>query len=342
MSLDNAHHYPPLPHMEEQASLLLEQIGNTDRGPKGLRDLWMQAQQSAEGSLERILFEEGGFESWFAYICAKRGSEIRSHFVGKAACRNLVADLESRPADYLRQLATIVASRINPATKERVGKLRPMSQQPNKRRPNDSGETSATNVPSPTVTDHYPAAVAFPSDPAENEWVQVNASLEALRLFPPDFSDAIKRVPHPEDQNKLVAAISMTFPRTPYADRIGCQMTIEIVENQVEWIVAKLFNLRVETTEGLRYIRISGGGAYVLPSPDLVIRGCLSENISLFGSEVQHAIKTSPLSRDDIKRQAYRVNAVSIMLHHQASDGAKICLSLGLWEGGELKKQLYG
>ncbi len=107
-------------------------------------------------------------------------------------------------------------------------------------------------------------------------------------------------------------------------------MTIEIAENQVEWIVAKLFNLRVETTGSLRYIRISSGSSHVLPSPDLVIRGYLFEEISLFGPEVQYTIKTSPMSQDDIKRQAYRANVVSIMLYHQASDGAKICLSLGL------------
>ncbi|KAK5654707.1 hypothetical protein OQA88_7031 [Cercophora sp. LCS_1] len=332
--------------MEEQAALLLEQLSNADRGPKGLRDLWMQAQQPTASPPERILVETGGFGAWFAYICAKRGSEIRSHFAGKAACRDLVADLENRPADYLRRLATAVASGIDPAVKERVGKLQPISQQPSKRRrttTNDGGETSAAEVlaPSPTATDHHPAAVDSPSDPAENEWVLVNASLEALRLFPPDFSDAIKRVPHPEDQDKLVAAISMTFPRTPYADRMDCQMTIKIAENQVEWVVAKLFHLRVETTGGLRYIRMSGGGANVLPSPDLVIRGCPSEELSLFGPEVQRAIETSPLYQDDIKRQAHRVNAVSILLHQQASDGAKICLSLGSRAGGELVGQLY-
>jgi hypothetical protein len=86
---------------------------------------------------------------------------------------------------------------------------------------------------------------------------------------------------------------------------------------------------------------MSGGGAHVLPSPDLVIRGCPFKEISLFGPEVQQAIKTSPMSQDDIKRQEHRANAVSIMLHHKASDGAKICLSLGLWEGGEIRKQMY-
>jgi hypothetical protein len=123
--------------MEEQASLLLERLerlGNAARGPKGLSDLWKQAQQSAEGSPEQILLAAGGFEVWFAYICAKHGSEIRSKFAGKAACRNLVADLENRPPGYLRQLATKVANRIEPAVRGKVGQLRPMSQQPNKRR----------------------------------------------------------------------------------------------------------------------------------------------------------------------------------------------------------------
>ncbi|KAK4096895.1 hypothetical protein N658DRAFT_435146 [Parathielavia hyrcaniae] len=333
--------------MEEQVSLLLEQIGNADRGPKGLRHLWMQAQQSAEGSPERILLEEGGFEAWFAYICAKRGSEIRSHFAGKAACRDLVADLKTRPADYLRRLAKAVTNGIDPAVKERVGKL--MSQRPHKRRTtNESGETSPTaDSPSPTPRPDSvdsPAAAAvvdFPRYPAENEWVLVNASLDAIGLFPVEFSDAIKRIPHPKDQNKLAAAISMTFPTTPFADRMGCQMTIEIAENQVEWIAAKLFNLRVETTEGLRYIRMSEGGAHVLPNPDLLIRGCPFDQISLFGSKMQHAIMASPLSQDDIKRRAHQARAVSMVLHHNASDGAKICLSLGLWAGGEIKKQLY-
>ena len=118
-------------------------------------------------------------------------------------------------------------------------------------------------------------------------------------------------------------------------------MTIEIAENQVEWVVGKLFGIRVETTEGLRYIRMPEGGAYVLPNPDLIIRGCPFREISFFGPELQHAIETSPVSRDDIKRRASRASAVSVLIRHQAKQGAQMFLSLGLLQGAKIKKKLY-
>ncbi|KAK3371260.1 hypothetical protein B0T24DRAFT_312457 [Lasiosphaeria ovina] len=330
-----------------QVSLLLKRLSASARGPKGLADLWKKAPQAAANSAENV-FLEAGFGAWLAYTCTKRATENKEKFNGKAACCHLVADLGKQPLEYLRSLAAAVEREIDAPTKVKVKEIKTRIDMPQHKRRHDSGHAAPVTISSlsaaPGSADCHPThenTGDFPGYPADSKQVLVNTSLDAVDLFPPDFSDTIKRIPDPRGVNKLVAAISMGFPRSEYADRMGCQMTIEIAENQVEWIVGKLFNLRVETTEGLRYIRMSDGGPHVLPNPDLVIRGCPFGEISFFGPEVQRAIETSPVSLADVKRKAPRASAVSILIHHRAGDGATINLSLGVWEGTEIKKRLY-
>jgi len=181
----------------------------------------------------------------------------------------------------------------------------------------------------------------FSDYPADNEQVLLNTSLEiATNLFPQDLSDAIKRLPDPGDEQNLTAAISMAFPKTQYADRIGCQMTIEITENKVEWIAWELFNVRLETMEGLRYKR-EPGGTLVLPSVNFIIRGCLLKAIfPIFGVEVGRGVQASPMSQDNVRSRLHRCHAVSMVVPHQSRDGAKLDLYLGLLEGANIRKKL--
>jgi len=123
--------------MPNQASLLLKQLSDVDRGPRGLRDLWKNAQQAVPDSVEKA-FLEAGFGVWLAYICTKRGAENKEKFLGKAACRDLVASLEKQPSEYLNSLAAAVARGIGPDIETKVKEIEGridtnMSQQSNKR-----------------------------------------------------------------------------------------------------------------------------------------------------------------------------------------------------------------
>ena len=107
-----------------QVVLLLNNLQNFERGPKGLADSWRETQQAAEDSVERVLLKEGGFPVWFAHYVAKNDAAKSSRFAGKAAIRNLIADLEDQPLEHLKLLAATVASQIDSATLAKVEQVR--------------------------------------------------------------------------------------------------------------------------------------------------------------------------------------------------------------------------
>ncbi|KAI0156752.1 hypothetical protein GGR52DRAFT_583044 [Hypoxylon sp. FL1284] len=344
-------------------SWLLERLQHFDRGPKDLVQSWQAVQQAAEGSVEKVLLDEGGFAVWFAYFITKNDASKTSRFAGKAASRTLIAEFYGQTTEYLRLLAIAVASKIDPATKAKVEQMRQtrivssvnnMTQQSAKRRRLniDNCSTLAASSPTPTSTNASPITTGFdcpqalnvhdPNYLAEDKHVLVDASLlETIKLFPAYISDAIKRIPDPDRDNAFVAAISMIFPRAPYTDKFGCQMALSILENKVESLAQEFFDVRLETTEGLRYVLLPGG-AKVLPNPSFTLQGCRFEAISrIFGSQITDAIKASPAYQDDIKQVRRCTQSVSMVVSHLAYEGAVVYTSLGLWEGTQIKKKLY-
>jgi hypothetical protein len=80
--------------------------------------------------------------------------------------------------------------------------------------------------PAQTPKQHHSDLLKYP---AEVKHVLVNALLAAATSFFPTYlSDAIKRIPDPDNENALVADISMIFPRAPYTGKFGCQMALVI------------------------------------------------------------------------------------------------------------------
>lgn len=177
---------------------------------------------------------------------------------------------------------------------------------------------------------------------AEDKHVLVNASLAAaIGLFPSYLASAIRRIPDPRNENAWVAAISMTFPSPPFIDRFGCQIALEVTENKVQHIAKELFDAHLETTAGLRYFRLPSG-AKILPNPKSTLRGCRYDSISpMFGLEISGAIIAGPVHQDDIKKGNDSADCVSMVISHQANDGAVIYVSLGLLEGTQIKEKLF-
>ena len=182
----------------------------------------------------------------------------------------------------------------------------------------------------------------------EDQHILVNASLlEATKLFPRDLSDAIKRNPSPRNGDTLVAAISMTFPNTPSTKTqsttvFECQMAIEITDDKVSHFARELFGVRLETRAGLRYMCSAAGGSKVLPNPKFTLQGCRRDIIpSAFGPEPATAIITSTMYQEDVRQCRDCTDSVSMVVSHRADDGAVIYVSLGLWEGTQIRKKLY-
>ena len=177
---------------------------------------------------------------------------------------------------------------------------------------------------------------------APDDQVFINAALlAATKLMPRDLSNAVKRHPHPNKQNTLVAAIAMSFPDARLTMNVVCQMALEITADKIQHYALVLFGVRLETTAGLRYICI--GGAQALPGPKLTLRGCKVDIIrDTFGPEVSRAIQDSPIYQDDVVINCRDcTNSVSMLISHQADEGGVILLSLGLWHGTPIMRKLY-
>jgi hypothetical protein len=179
-------------------------------------------------------------------------------------------------------------------------------------------------------------------DDPEDETVVVNASLAAAtRLFPLDLSDSIKRIPDPKSENNLVAAISMTFPEPPVLDKQGCHMSLEVTSDKIQYLAQEIFGRRLETNAGLRYVCFADGGK-ILPNPNLTLKGCRrSIHQNIFGFKVSHAITTSPGYQDEAKQWRQCTDCVSMVISAEADLGAFIYLSLGVYEGIQIKKELF-
>lgn len=108
----------------ERATLLLKQLKEYRRAPRGLLQSWQEIQQVCGKSVAKIFLEEGQFPTWFAYFLFKSAAENQCHFTGKADYRRLIADLEGASTEENQALAREVAGRIEPDLREKVERLR--------------------------------------------------------------------------------------------------------------------------------------------------------------------------------------------------------------------------
>ncbi|KAK5245247.1 hypothetical protein LTS06_009299 [Exophiala xenobiotica] len=349
-----------------RVAVFLERLEDYERAPRGLPGLLQKTRDAEESSTGKIFLNES-FVTWFAYILVKTSAENQQTFTGKAGYRDLIADLEKTSLVHRKSLAAQLASQLQTDVKDKVGRLYEkykMSPKPNKRRRttenDDIRPTTSEDLPSPAATsssivayrsslDNTPQeqAPVHPSSDSsdyfvEDKHVLVNASIaETKRLFPPYLSEAIKRIPHPGNENRLAAAIAMTFPNAPVTNKLRCQMALEVTSNKVEHMAKELFGVHLETTAGLRYIYLPGG-AKVLPNPNFTLRGCRHETIAAtFGPETYSAITASPAYQDEVMEERDRTDCVSMVISQGASDGATVLASLGPMEGTVIKTRLY-
>ena len=118
-------------------------------------------------------------------------------------------------------------------------------------------------------------------------------------------------------------------------------MSLRIMSNKVERLANVLFDVTLESTEGHRYL-IQATGLRVIPSPDLVLRGCKRDAIlEVFGPDINTAIKASPAYREEAEQGNPLTECVSMTIASRAEDGAVINLSLDEKEGVRVKVKLY-
>ncbi|OAQ58271.1 hypothetical protein VFPPC_17006 [Pochonia chlamydosporia 170] len=346
ISSDDNHHQ--LDDSSNDVQWLLDRVNIFERSPKGLLEAWQLAQQSEPTSTTRIFLDQGKC-AWLAYHLSKAAADQPTHFTGQSHLRRKISELEKTPSAYRTSIAEKLEAELGSDVRDKIERWWTTSnrQRATKRR----APSEERRSPSPTASIASSLAVArgpstvYPAfstsgNVAEYEHVLVNASLaETVRLVPLSLSDAIRRVPDPGDENSLVASISMSFPNV--RSDFGCQMALEIMENKIDNLARDLFDVKLETTAGLRYVCFSEG-AKILPNPKFTIRGCRHDVISkAFGNEISSAVAASPAYQEDLKQWRGRTDCVWMVISHKANDTAQLCLSMELFEGTLIQRKLY-
>ncbi|KAL2129657.1 hypothetical protein VTI74DRAFT_7491 [Chaetomium olivicolor] len=319
--------------------------------PKGLAKAYHETAGAQEGeSTERIFLDAGGFPAWFAYFLTKRAAKGATHFDGQAACHQMLEALDKVPSEDRKLLAREVAAAIPADTHAKFCDVFEKILKPN--------QVNIVTVPQkrPRVTeDGGRLAAATPSTDALTSGASMLAEQSSSRfnlgnppvlrvsaLFPTFLAGAIRRYSPTGGGSAWTAAITMSFPDvSSLGNKFGSMMSLEITSNKVERLASILFDVGIESTDEHRYL-IQPTGLRVIPSPDLVLRGCRRDVIlDVFGHDVETAIKASPAYREEAEQGNPLTECVSMTISHRAKDGAVINLSLDQKEGVRVRVKLY-
>jgi len=162
-----------------------------------------------------------------------------------------------------------------------------------------------------------------------------------VTVLPTYLASAVRRYLQ-SNGHGWVAAITMSFLDTlSFGNKLGSMMSLEIMSNKVERVASVLFDVSVELAGEHRYL-ILPTGLRILPSPDLVLRGCKRDVIlEVFGRDITTAIMASPAYKEEAEQGNPLTECVTMTISNKAKDGAVINLSLDEKEGFRVKAKLY-
>ncbi|KJZ69955.1 hypothetical protein HIM_10647 [Hirsutella minnesotensis 3608] len=336
--------------------------------PKGLAKAYQLAAREEDNSCERIFLEAGGFSAWFAYFLAKRAAKSSTHFDGQAAINQLLESLPNIANNDQRELAERVRQAIPADIDERIQEIFEKAIRPShpetaapslKRRrttsdddpavppvipstTNDDGPVLAPVISSPTPSTRRTKLSPEISARASRFDLSNPAVLRITTVFPTYTAGAITRYRMPNNGNSWVAAVTMSFlDVSSFGNKLGSMMSIEITSNKVERLANILFDAPLESMDNNRYL-ILPTGLRILPSPDLVLRGCKRHVIlEIFGRDIYNAITASPAYKEEAEQGNPLTECVTMMISCQACNGAVIHLSLDEKEAIRVKDKLY-
>jgi hypothetical protein len=205
--------------------------------------------------------------------------------------------------------------------------------------------TTSDNVADGSTTSYIDVELYHSQRSPENRNLQglhVNASLQASKtLFPPEFMDSIERIPHSWRPDILAADVSMILQKGYIREHFGCQMEIGIAKEKVPFYAKRLFDIEVETKDGVRYIR-GPHGSKIEPQPSIKLRGCPQDAISgVFGNTLSAGISSGPIYQREVKEARDHTDGVSMTITNKGVEAGKITLFLGEWYAYTIKKELY-
>lgn len=190
--------------------------------------------------------------------------------------------------------------------------------------------------PEHSLSEPVPGHGASPRD------VYVGAPLKpAEKLFHEHFWDSIRRIPNPEQPGAWLADISMVFQQGHIREHFGCQMEIGIAEEKVAGLAFEYFGVKVETKDGVRSVRVNGGGK-IEPDPSIKLRACGRDLSGIFRNDLHEGACTSPIYQRENEELRNRTDGVSMTIPAKAKDAGRITVFLGEWRASKIKTEFYG
>lgn len=100
----------------------------------------------------------------------------------------------------------------------------------------------------------------------------------------------------PNNESSWMAAVTMSFlDVSSFGNKLGSMMSLEITSNKVERLANTLFDAPVESMDEYRYLILSTG-LRIIPSKDLVLRGCKRDAIlEIFGRDIYTTLSEQAL-----------------------------------------------
>ncbi|KAK2022503.1 hypothetical protein LX32DRAFT_192148 [Colletotrichum zoysiae] len=329
-------------------------------GTYGVKTALPIAKQADPTSAERILVDISEL-AWLGYYAAKKKTASRHGTQGRAKLKVLLDKLEQAPVEskrlFARQLASAMEAEdidVTQAAKRRRRYFTKGSDLPSETFLGLANHTAATGPPSTTTSNAATHSINPESRPSEQihehipvvseKDIYVGAPLKpAEKLINDQFWDSIQRIENKEQPGTWLADISMIFQQGNIRDHFGCQMEIGIAEEKVADLAFEYFGVKVESKDGVRSVRIPGGGK-IEPDPSITLRGCRRDLTGLFqsGGDLLRAAYTSPIYQREEAKGFNRTEGVSMAISGHAKESAKLNVFLGEWYASTIKKKFYG
>ncbi|KAI0521353.1 hypothetical protein F5B22DRAFT_570445 [Xylaria bambusicola] len=302
-----------------------------------------------------------------AYRAARRTALSRSHRKGQAQLRRNLQALDNTPFKHKEEVVMKISDNIGPELRQRIlawvdlpvpnPRKRPRahdeSMSPRTRsseavtstlssREHDSADTSQIHR-SPSITEtnadssqRIPICVDTSAQKASLEHSFSTTPVSKAKETLPDQLYRILEKSYSYEQETFVAHIGMSYKNSDI-----CQLTLNIHSGHVESCANTLFGVRLETTNGLRYI--NSGNAQILPSTWATISGCRARAIApFFGQLLDTAIRESPTYQEDVMALCSdHTRAVSMVISQDANDAGVLILHTNLYTCVNIWDQLH-
>lgn len=276
--------------------------------------------------------------AWFIFEHASTLS-VGRHYAGQRVTRLQCEELRNKSHQEQRDVAAQWNHQL-----EQIIPLKEKIENSLNQEPSRENDGSTADSPSPTeafqpLLDQAPVSTIF--DTSANNQILVRAPLLLAReLLPPDLYDAVHREPYPTMPTTRFAAIAMQFSSA--FNNNECIMTILIRANTVAHFASKWFDVRIESNQGLRYIRFPNSPTTVKGANHLVLSG-FRRNIlaSEFGLTLSEAIMQGPRYLTDGCEENLGTSAVWMKMSNNANEEAEVALSLSLLRGTDIRMVLY-